>query len=432
MKMIKNKIEKLVERSKSKDDKGMEVKTLLLYSNKKSEIFEKLRDEIFCKFDNEETDNEERKIIVKIKKYNNKKDNSKKYVKIVVNNYQALFKKEIEKLLNDFVKSFQWKRILVSDLKETIKENKLHYYSKIRENYWDILFQLHKYHNINEIIKNSCESSDDLSNSKSKHKKSNQKSTTIWIRGIKDWFQIFTHIDIFEEDRESQAIYFTTKIMKEDYWDSEQIIKDFLSLLCNVTNLISGCKSLPGRIFFEPNIEMMHFTAKVKKNYKKATPQKSLPIIFIIPDPQNEEERFLMISSINQIENDELKEIMKIKSKSDIELKPIISIIRKQNFCNFGNSLGNLNFSDDEFENPPKPYFSKDKITEILMREETAKKLSESMVKEIKDLLHLSVDSENWVSYIYFKNSKPINLHAKLYEVISALLIKYIKRKKSK
>jgi hypothetical protein len=107
MKMIKMKIEKLVEKSKSKDDKGMEVKTLLLYSHKKSEIFEKLKDEILCKFDNEETNDEERKIIVKIKKYNNKNDNSKKYAKIVVNNYQALFKKEIKKLLNDFVNSFQ-------------------------------------------------------------------------------------------------------------------------------------------------------------------------------------------------------------------------------------------------------------------------------------------------------------------------------------
>jgi hypothetical protein len=431
MEKIKMKIEKLVERSKNKDDEGMEVKTLLLYLHKKSEIFQKLKEEIFCKFDNNETNDEERKIIVKIKKYNNKNDNSKKYSKIVVNNYQALFKKEIKKLLNEFVNSFQWKRILVSDLKETIKENKLLNYSKIPKKYWDILFQLHKYYNINEIIKNSCESSDDKSKSKSKHKKSNLKSTTIWIRGVKDWFQIFTHIDIFEEDKESQAIYFTTKIMNEDYWDSEQILKDFLSLLCNVTNLISGCKSLPGRVFFEPNLEMENFIAKVKKNYKKATPQKSLPIIFIIPDPYNEEE-FLMISSINQIENDELKEIMKIKSKSDIELKPIISMIRKQNFCNFGSSLGNLNFTDDEFNQPPKPYFSKEKITEILMREETAKKLSESMVDKIKDLLHLSVNSENWVSYIYFKNSKPINLHAKLYEVIRTLLIEYIKRKKSK
>jgi hypothetical protein len=130
--------------------------------------------------------------------------------------------------------------------------------------------------------------------------------------------------------------------------------------------LISGCISLPGRVFFGPNLEMEHFTAKVMKNYKKATPQKSLPIIFIIPDPQNEEENFLMISSINQIENNELKEIMKIKSKSDIELKPIISMIRKQNFCNFGNSLGNLTFTDDELEQPPKPYFSKNKIVEIL------------------------------------------------------------------
>jgi hypothetical protein len=431
MEKIKMKIEKLVERSKNKDDEGMEVKTLLLYLHKKSEIFQKLKEEIFCKFDNNETNDEERKIIVKIKKYNNKNDNSKKYSKIVVNNYQALFKKEIKKLLNEFVNSFQWKRILVSDLKETIKENKLLNYSKIPKKYWDILFQLHKYYNINEIIKNSCESSDDKSKSKSKHKKSNLKSTTIWIRGVKDWFQIFTHIDIFEEDKESQAIYFTTKIMNEDYWDSEQILKDFLSLLCNVTNLISGCKSLPGRVFFEPNLEMENFIAKVKKNYKKATPQKSLPIIFIIPDPYNEEE-FLMISSINQIENDELKEIMKIKSKSDIELKPIISMIRKQNFCNFGSSLGNLNFTDDEFNQPPKPYFSKEKITEILMREETAKKLSESMVDKIKDLLHLSVNSENWVSYIYFKNSKPINLHAKLYEVIRTLLMEYIKRKKSK
>jgi hypothetical protein len=139
---------------------------------------------------------------------------------------------------------------------------------------------------------------------------------------------------------------------------------------------------------------MKSFISRIIENYKKATPQKSLPIIFIIPDPYNEEE-FLMISSINQIENDELKEIMKIKSKSDIELKPIISMIRKQNFCNFGSSLGNLNFTDDEFNQPPKPYFSKDKITEILMREETAKKLSESMVDKIKDLLHLSVNSEN-------------------------------------
>jgi hypothetical protein len=432
MMMIKEKIKKLFKKSKNKDDRGMQVESLLLYSYKKSEIFEKLMEQIFCKFNNEEIDDEEGKIIAKIKKYNNKDDSNREYAKIVVKNYQVIFKKEIKKLLKDFVKSFQWKRILVSDLKETIKKNKLHSYFKIHENYWSILFQLHKYHNINEIIKNSCESSDDLLDSKSKHKKSNLKNAKIWIREVKDWFQSFTQIDIFEEDRESQAIYFTTKIMNEDYWNSEQIIKDFLSLLCKVTNLIDGCKSLPGRVFSEPNLKMKHFIVKVIENYKKATPQKSLPIIFIIPDPHNEEERFLMISSINQIENDELKEIMMIKSKSDIELKPIISMVRKQNFCNFGNSLGNLNFTDNEFEQLPKPYFSKDKIVEILKREETAKELSELMVNEVQDLLHLSVVSENWVSYIYFKNSKPINLHAKLYGVIWTLLIEYIKRKKSK
>jgi hypothetical protein len=107
MMMIKEKIKKLFKKSKNKDDRGMQVESLLLYSHKKSEIFEKLMEQIFCKFNNEEIDDEEGKIIAKIKKYNNKDDSNREYAKIVVKNYQVIFKKEIKKLLKDFVKSFQ-------------------------------------------------------------------------------------------------------------------------------------------------------------------------------------------------------------------------------------------------------------------------------------------------------------------------------------